>query len=84
MTKFQNELRESLKGAIFYGSFAIVFLFSYLEIASPKMEAIFESHGFYGHKTYGGRFKYITYINLVIQINFYLKFSTFTLIKIEI
>lgn len=64
-----NLKKDSLKKAILicflHGFFASVFIWGYLEETSPQMNAKYERHRFFGHKTYGGRLKYGTFINLV-------------------
>lgn len=56
---------ECLNEAVFYGFFNLIYLISYLKETSNETATKFENNGYYGHKTFGGRFKYATFINLV-------------------
>ena len=51
---------------LFHGSLASIYILSMVEETSPVMEARYEKYGFTGYRTFGGRFKYATMINLVI------------------
>lgn len=51
---------------IFHGCFASIYILSYLEETSPRMDARYEKYGYSGHKTFAGKFKYATFLNLVI------------------
>lgn len=53
---------------LFHGCFAFIFIACYLEETSPQMDARYEKHGFTGHKTFAGKFKYATFLNLVHQV----------------
>ena len=70
-----NKSFESIKKAILmcflHGFFACLYIWAYLEETSPQMEARYERYGLDGHKTYGGRLKYGTFINLVNEKSIY-------------
>lgn len=57
--------KKAFYNIIFYGMFASIYIFSCVEETSPSQVAIYEKSGFNGHLTFGGRFKYATFLNMV-------------------
>lgn len=65
--------KRTLFDFFFYATFSSIYIISYLKETSEYTVATYEKYGFTGHKTYGGRWKFITFINLVNWLNLIFK-----------
>lgn len=66
----EKDIKNAVFNCLFHGTFFCLFTYAYLKETSKEMEERYEKHGFTGHLTYGGRYKFATFIGLVYIYEF--------------